>query len=132
MKRVMWLQEKLQPAEWAAAVLAGLGTVGLGASSAEDSAAGEAAHISVRGLALIVLLLLLALGCSSLLRMRRRQRRAGSAGKAGAAGAYLLGLQAGACFGLSAAACRTGARAHSKHFSKPMWDMKCSFTNRYD
>lgn len=56
-------------------------------------------------------------GATSLHRMVRHQHRRKKGGAPKREGAYVLGLQAGACFGLSAACCRTGACKVSLNYS---------------
>jgi hypothetical protein len=106
-----FLKEKLADWEWYAVGLAGLGTLGLGASSSTGAAADDT---STRpgALRMLFVLILVGFGVASLRKLRQRHRhnknrnsRAGSGDKALAA---LYGLQAGGCFGLSAACCRTG------------------------
>ncbi len=103
------LQETLTPPEWLAAALAAAGTVGLGTSSVDPPAGGAAAAVSAPRVLLCAALLLALMGASVAARYRRRQQPRRPAAGGGRAGAYMYGLQAGACFGLSAAACRTGA-----------------------
>ncbi|KAI8471221.1 MAG: hypothetical protein J3K34DRAFT_520715 [Monoraphidium minutum] len=124
-----YLKERLQPHEWVAAATAGFGVLLLGASSDPEpvgAAAPQAgAPAAANGLAARVLaafvLLLAVLGLEVWWRQRRQQRkhRRGGGGsghhhsshghpKDEAADAAACGLEAGACFGFSAAACRTG------------------------
>lgn len=125
----LFLKEKLATLEWLAVALAFAGTLGLGATSSEgggnngtgdgsDAAAGAAGTAGGAGAAAaaagepgalrmlgVLSALALAVLLVSLLRSRHshRQRRGGDKS---AAASY--GLQAGACFGLSAASCRIG------------------------
>ena len=101
-------QETLTAPEWFAAALAAAGTVGLGTSAVDSPAAGAAAAVSAPRVLLLAALLLTMLGAAAAARYRRRQQGRRPVAGAGRAGAYMYGLQAGACFGLSAAACRTG------------------------
>jgi len=71
-------------------------------------AGGAAAAVSAPRVLLLAALLLTMLGAAAAARYRRRQQGRRPAAGAGRAGAYMYGLQAGVCFGLSAAACRTG------------------------
>jgi drug/metabolite transporter (DMT)-like permease len=128
----LFLKEKLHAAEWGAVALALAGTLGLGATSSEGApsaaeaaagagaggaaAAGQAATGGGAGQAAqpgalrmlgVVLLLSAGVLLISLLR-QRHSHRTRRAGDRPAAASY--GLQAGACFGLSAASCRIGAR----------------------
>ncbi|PSC67869.1 putative magnesium transporter NIPA9 isoform A [Micractinium conductrix] len=115
----LFLKERMHALEWGAVALAFVGTVGLGATSADagnDAAAGGDARAAAAAAAVasepgalrmlgVLLVLAAAVGAVSLLRAKHphRQRRAGDRP---AAASY--GLQAGACFGLSAASCRIG------------------------
>ncbi|KAK9791155.1 hypothetical protein WJX73_006607 [Symbiochloris irregularis] len=102
-----YLKERLAAGEWGAVALALLGTLLLGAS-AEDQAAEQQLRGSFTRLALVVALMVAFLGAVSAARRRiikGQKRRHAAAAKASAA---LFGLQAGACFGMSAACCRLG------------------------
>ena len=131
----LYLEERLQRREWAAVGLAAAGTVGVAACAPEPAAAGDAAGLSLRGG--VVFLALLA-AAHAALRWARAQASAGGLSGAGGSGARLstgrytggggssagwhriaavgparmeelaLGAQAGACFALSASACRAG------------------------
>lgn len=99
-------REKLAEWEWVAVGLAGAGTLGLGASSG----GGGAAIARPGALRMLFVLALVGGGVASIRRLRQRARR-GGASRRGADSktlAALYGLQAGGCFGLSAASCRTG------------------------
>ncbi|KAK9809205.1 hypothetical protein WJX72_011379 [[Myrmecia] bisecta] len=100
-----YLQERLQLAEWVAVVLAAAGTIGLGATG-EEAATKQAIRPS--RLVGVLACLSVALGAASLVRLRAQSRRRSGSGQKVSTGASIYGLQAGACFGLSAAACRTG------------------------
>lgn len=134
----LFLKEKMHALEWGAVALAFVGTIGLGATGSDGDAAGSggaadaaaaaagadgaggtaaAAAVKAAGAARqvvqpgafrmlgVVLLLSAGVLLVSLLRQRHhhRQRRPGDRTTAAT-----YGLQAGACFGLSAASCRIG------------------------
>jgi uncharacterized membrane protein len=99
-----FLKEKLQHWEWVAVGLAGTGTLGVGASS--GGGAPPAAPPSP--LRMLLVLSLVGAGVAALTAVRARQRARARRGAADKAAAALYGLQAGGCFGLSAACCRTG------------------------
>jgi hypothetical protein len=106
-----FLKEKLADWEWYAVGLAGFGTLGLGASSSSTSSADDAAS-RPGALRMLFVLTLVGFGVASLRKLRQRHRhnksRSGRSGGGDKALAALYGLQAGGCFGLSAACCRTG------------------------
>lgn len=121
-----FLRERLQLLEWGAVALAGAGTIGLGATGGDDAAASSDAAAGNQPSATRMVGTVAALAVSivgiSLLRQRARQRRGRGAG-ADRSGAGVYGLQAGACFGLSAASCRTGGWGHC---NVPLWAWLCS------
>lgn len=133
-----YLRERLQPSEWAAAATAGIGILLLGASSEPEHTlqpqpsavpqqqqphiVQQAQHqpllqkqqarlqptpppLQIFG-TFTLMVLLLFLECYW--RQRRQQRRHKHAAADSAADAAYCGLEAGVCFGFSAAACRTG------------------------
>ena len=133
----LYLEERLQRREWAAVGLAAAGTVGVAACAPEPAAAGDAlSAMSLRGGA--VFLALLAAAHAALRWARLQASAGGLSGTGGSGarlstGRYTggggssagwhhrmasigparmeelaLGAQAGACFALSAAACRAG------------------------
>ncbi|GAB4814143.1 hypothetical protein N2152v2_001189 [Parachlorella kessleri] len=121
-----FLKEKLRALEWCAVALAGLGTIGLGATSGSESSGGTTAgadtQLSPVHLVGVLLALAAAVGCVSLVRQRsgQRQRRGAGGGGGDRSGSAVLGLQAGACFGLSAASCRTGFLLAPQHRLWPL------------
>lgn len=112
----LFLKEKLQKWEWAAVVIAGIGALGLGATSSDEG------QTSAGLLRILSVFFLASIGVASFTMIRKRryrqQRRPGD--KATAA---LYGLQAGGCFGLSAVSCRIGfvMRASSNAAIGWMW-----------
>lgn len=93
--------ERLSKWEWCAAGLAGAGTLALGAGSGGDT---SDAPSPLRALSVLALIAgSVGVWVSQPPRQATHRRRSGRAGQ----GAR-LGFQAGACFGLSAACCRTG------------------------
>lgn len=118
-----FLRERLRLLEWLAVALATLGTLGLGATSAdEDSSSGSSSDSSSSSdpssaagpsaLRMVGVLAVLAGGVALVSLVRQRLRQRGGQPRRGAgsskSSAAIYGLQAGACFGLSAASCRTG------------------------
>ncbi|KAK9868206.1 hypothetical protein WJX84_006682 [Apatococcus fuscideae] len=114
-----YLKERLQAAEWLSTLLAGVGTVALGVASegdaatkAESSMDPQAQGLSLPRAGLVMGALFVLVGMSAVVRARSQQQpRRGASSSGGSsqrAVASSFGLQAGACFGLSAAACRTG------------------------
>jgi hypothetical protein len=110
-----FLKEKLADWEWYAVGLAGFGTLGLGASSSSGSSGSDDAASRPGALRMLFVLFLVGFGVASLRKLRQRHRhnknrsnRGGGSGGGDKALAALYGLQAGGCFGLSAASCRTG------------------------
>lgn len=111
-----FLKEKLADWEWAAVGLAGLGTLGLGASSSSSSgpaaADDDAASTRPGALRMLFVLTMVGVGVASLRKLRQRHRHGKNRTSRGGGGdktlAALYGLQAGGCFGLSASCCRTG------------------------
>jgi hypothetical protein len=100
------LAEHLHPWEWVAVGLAGVGTLGLGATSGGSDGGSGNAVSSARMLAVLAVVGLL-VGSMSLLR-QRQQRATAKQGRRpdSRSSAAIYGLQAGGCFGLSAASCR--------------------------
>lgn len=108
-----YLQELMHPRDWAGVACAAVGTVGMGVS-------GEPGHQTVRPFRLLAFVLSLALVMGGLewwAHSTKARRRAHDGGSPPvnplSVGADVIeevatGTQAGACFGLSAAACRTG------------------------
>jgi hypothetical protein len=127
-----YLEERLKRREWAAVGLAAAGTMGVAACAPEPAADADV-QLSLSGAVVLAALLAVA---HAALRWAREQAAAGGAAGAGGSGARLstgrlgsgassgagwhrmvgaarmeelaLGAQAGACFALSAAACRAG------------------------
>lgn len=120
-----YMKEKLHQWEWAAVGMAGLGTLGLGASSSNGAA--DDAATRPGALRMLFVLALVGAGVSSLSSLRkhhrRLQRRGASSDKATAA---LYGLQAGGCFGLSAATCRTGFLMAARRWTWVPFGLACS------
>jgi len=65
------VQERLHRAEWAAVALAGLGTIGVGATSSAEGGPGEEATPSAGRIATVMLLLCAAVAALPLLLARR-------------------------------------------------------------
>ncbi|KAK9916037.1 hypothetical protein WJX75_007653 [Coccomyxa subellipsoidea] len=106
-----YLKERLHRGEWAAVVLAGLGTIGVGATSgSEASSDGEEVEEATPSAVRIVAVMLLLCGAVAALPLvhARQMSAADRRARAAKPSASVYGLQAGACFGMSAAACRTG------------------------
>ncbi|CAL5218552.1 g243 [Coccomyxa viridis] len=97
-----YLKERLQGSEWAAVCVAALGTIGIGATSAGDAAGDDAGTPSIARIIGVLGLLCIAVLADSFLRYQRasQDKRSAKAAQPSAS--------AGACFGLSAACCRTG------------------------
>ena len=132
----LYLEERLQRREWAAVGLAALGTVGVAACAPEPAGAGDTAAVSLRGGAVFLALLACAHAALRWARAQAAGGLPGAggsgarlstgrytAGGGSSAGSWhhrigmvgparmeelALGAQAGACFALSAAACRAG------------------------
>lgn len=100
-----YLKERLHTAEWAAVIVSTIGTIGLGATAGADPEPSDAKPLSKMRIAVVVLMftVLVVAGISTRLQSRTKPAR-----RATRTSAVTCGLQAGACFGLSAAACRTG------------------------
>ncbi len=94
------LHDNLTREEWVAVAVACLGTLGLGVSSAADSASEHAASFWR------MFVVLVATGWVVLQKMAEVRDRVG--GRSKKMGAALLGMQAGGMFGLSASTVRTG------------------------
>lgn len=105
-----YLHEVLHATEWVAIGVAVCGIIGLGATT-EGLPPDPAAAVHLWRMVVIVTACIILIGAS--LTTRHVQQRKGHPGaKQGKAvkreAAWLLGLHAGTCFGLSAACCRTG------------------------
>eukprot|EP00798_Chlamydomonas_sp_ICE-L_P031634 gene31634-6828_t len=124
-----YLKERLKAREWIAAAVAGIGVLGLGASSEPD----HLQHPDISGVRIVtvfsVMVLLLAVECWWRQRLiQNSTKKSASTSQSGpslnhptasmqashqsanttSSDAIFCGLEAGACFGYSAAACRTG------------------------
>jgi len=106
----VFLKERLQRAEWAAVAVASCGTIGLGLTAEE----GDGGAVNRRQALLTVGGALLGVGAMAVRNLRKP--RGVPVGGAGTNAAALVGLQAGAAFGMSAACCRTGFMLAGTHF----------------
>jgi len=123
-----YMKEKLQQWEWVAVGMAALGTVGLGASSASGPD-DKGADSRPGALRMLVVLSLVGISVSSITTVRRHQRQMQRRGgvTSDKAVAALYGLQAGGCFGLSAATCRTGFLMAARRWTWVPFGLACSF-----
>lgn len=103
--------ENLKMWEWIAVALAGVGAIGLGASTSDDGGTHVDTTEMHRGpgaLRMLSVLVLTGWGIASLSSLRKKKRDSNRRSGIDKYTASLYGLQAGGCFGLSAACCRTG------------------------
>lgn len=100
-----YMQEVLYQWEWIAVGLAGLGTVGLGVSSAS---AGSTVDVHPGFFRMIFTLGAVGYGISKLTHVRNKQAKLLRGQGSLKVTSALYGLQAGGCFGLSASVIRTG------------------------
>lgn len=100
-----YLKERLHKAEWGAVIIATVGTIALGATAGDSPDSVDAKPLSKLRIGAVLLLLCAILMSAIVSRLRTRSRPARRVTRTSAT---TCGLQAGACFGLSAAACRTG------------------------
>ncbi|KAL6755581.1 hypothetical protein V8C86DRAFT_1790614 [Haematococcus lacustris] len=108
-----YLKERLRPAEWLSACIAFAGVLGLGVSS-EPEHLEHPDHLHPFRIVMVFLAMLAMLGkrWEAVEKLPSSCQEAGGvasqAAAAAATDAVLCGLEGGACFGFSAAACRTG------------------------
>lgn len=100
-----YLKERLHAAEWGAVVVATIGTIGLGTTAGGTTDSGTAKPLSKSRIAAVLLMFSILIFVAVFTRVRGHSRQPRRPVRTSAT---TCGLQAGACFGLSAAACRTG------------------------
>ena len=88
-----YMQERLQRSEWAAVCVAAVGTIGIGATSAEEAAGGDAGAPSTARIIGVLGLLCIAVLADSFLRYQRAAQDKRSA-KGAQPSASIYGLQA--------------------------------------
>eukprot|EP00884_Botryococcus_braunii_P012214 jgi/Botrbrau1/20994/Bobra.0144s0012.2 len=116
-----YLEERLKWGEWAATAVAAAGTVLLGASTEDTPPGAPRTPPNQARVAVVLLACVAGVGAVSLLRLGTygQRRKPGPSARASAA---LFGLQAGCCFGLSAASCRSGflLASHGSWLAAPL------------